>query len=84
MTIFESIKFGIVVGVIGAILLIVFVFAFIFYEGALQKRRRGKDRVMADEIINGQKDAGTKEINKLIDGLLRLNNRFIGESEEDR
>ena len=84
MTIFESLKFGIVMGVIGAILLVVFVFAFIFYEAGNQKRRRAKNRVIADMVISGQRDAGIREINGLIDELLRLNNRFVGESEEDR
>ena len=75
----------IVVIVIGLVLWVGFIFAsgLIAYEAAKQKRRRAKNRVIVDMVVSGQRDAGTREINRLIDELLRLNNRFIGESEED-
>ena len=75
----------IVVIAIGLVLCFGFMFAsaLIAYGASKQKRRRAKNRVMADMIISGQRDAETKEINWLIDELLRLNNRFISESEED-
>ena len=44
----------------------------------------GKLCRIADQVINGQRQLKANEIDKLIDDLLRLNNLFIGESEEGR
>ena len=67
------------------VILIWFLLLFIVLgAGAAQKRRRTKKRAIADKVISSQKQLKASEINKLIDELASLNNKLIGESEEDR
>lgn len=67
------------------VILIWFLLSFIVLgAGAAQKRKRTKKRAIADKVISSQKQLKASEINKLIDELASLNNKLIGESEEDR